>query len=154
MAAVAYTSFKAEAEFHQRERPLKRERNALQRRYALLGVRGKQLQRIVSQMIMSKQRWRSGEKRRRTSPYTSAVIVGTSALFGSLIPILPFFVFSVATALWTSICTSAIILFFVGWSKARITGQHPFRSGFEMALIGMLAALSGYAIGLLLTLAV
>jgi VIT1/CCC1 family predicted Fe2+/Mn2+ transporter len=42
-----------------------------------------------------------------------------------------------------------LTLFIVGAYKARITVGHPGRSGLEMAIIGTLSALVGYAVGLL-----
>jgi VIT1/CCC1 family predicted Fe2+/Mn2+ transporter len=37
----------------------------------------------------------------------------------------------------------------VGALKARLTIGSPFRSGLQMAVIGIMSALAGYAIGLL-----
>jgi VIT1/CCC1 family predicted Fe2+/Mn2+ transporter len=44
---------------------------------------------------------------------------------------------------------TAIVLFTIGSIKARLTVGNPSRSGLQMMLIGMLAALAGYAVGLL-----
>jgi VIT1/CCC1 family predicted Fe2+/Mn2+ transporter len=46
-----------------------------------------------------------------------------------------------------ALVTSTILLFFVGAYKAKTTVGNPIKSGLEMAAIGMLAALAGYAIG-------
>ena len=48
-----------------------------------------------------------------------------------------------------AIVISALTLFAVGAYKARITVGHPGKSGLEMAVIGTLSALVGYAVGLL-----
>ena len=49
-----------------------------------------------------------------------------------------------------SVVITALVLFFVGGYKARVTVGHPLKSGLEMALIGTLSALVGYAVGALL----
>jgi len=56
----------------------------------------------------------------------------------------------VRTAILISLSISTAVLFCVGAYKAKTTVGKPLRSGIEMALIGMLAALVGYAIGALL----
>jgi predicted membrane protein (TIGR00267 family) len=78
------------------------------------------------------------------------LIVGLSAIVGSLIPILPFAVLQVATSMWVSILAATVVLFAVGVYKARKTVGHPGKSGVEMAVIGTLSALVGYVVGLLL----
>ncbi len=77
----------------------------------------------------------------------SALIVGVSALIGSLIPMLPFFFVGVVLSIWLSLAIAALTLFIVGIYKARVTVGKPFRSGLQMALIGTLSALVGYAVG-------
>ena len=42
-----------------------------------------------------------------------------------------------------------IALFFVGFYKAKVTVGNTSKSGFQMIIIGMGAALAGYLIGLL-----
>jgi predicted membrane protein (TIGR00267 family) len=76
--------------------------------------------------------------------------VGFSAVIGSLIPLLPFMVLPVTLGIPISIVISALVLFIVGAYKARVTVGHPGKSGLEMAVIGTVSALVGYAIGLLL----
>jgi predicted membrane protein (TIGR00267 family) len=80
----------------------------------------------------------------------SAVIVGIAAIIGSLIPLIPFVFLPVQVSVYTAILVSALVLFVVGFYKARVTVGKPGRSGLEMALIGTLSALVGYAVGLLL----
>ncbi len=80
----------------------------------------------------------------------SAVLVGTSAMLGSLVPLTPFVILqgSIATAILSSLAVSAMALFAVGWYKAKATVGRPGRSGLQMVLIGLVAALAGFAIGL------
>jgi VIT1/CCC1 family predicted Fe2+/Mn2+ transporter len=51
-----------------------------------------------------------------------------------------------------SIAISALVLFIVGAYKARVTVGKPGKSGLEMAAIGTLSALVGYAVGVILKL--
>jgi VIT1/CCC1 family predicted Fe2+/Mn2+ transporter len=53
-------------------------------------------------------------------------------------------------SIWVSILVTALVLFGVGAYKARITVGRPWKSGVEMAIIGTVSALVGYAIGILL----
>jgi vacuolar iron transporter family protein len=86
----------------------------------------------------------------RASSLNIATVVGLSAIFGSFIPIVPFFFMPIKTALWTALIISTIVLFFVGAYKAKTTVGNPIKSGVEMSAIGMLAALIGYVIGAIL----
>ena len=79
----------------------------------------------------------------------SSITVFGSAMVGSLIPLFPFFLLPVANAIVFSLLLSAGTLFLVGVYKARVTVGRPVRSGIELLVIGMLAALIGYVIGLL-----
>jgi len=80
----------------------------------------------------------------------SALVVGFSAIIGSLIPLIPFAFVSVKVAMLLSVIMTAIVLFIVGAYKARVYVGHPGKSGLEMALIGTVSALAGYAVGALL----
>lgn len=83
-------------------------------------------------------------------PIKSAWVVGISTIIGSLIPLAPFFIFSVKNAMVISIVFSALILFFVGALKAKLSIGSWKRSGLELMIIGIIAALVGYGAGLLL----
>jgi predicted membrane protein (TIGR00267 family) len=86
----------------------------------------------------------------RSHALRAAVVVGISAVVGSLIPLVPFVVLPVSTSIWVSILVTALVLFAVGAYKARTTVGRPWKSGLEMAVIGTVSAMAGYAIGLLL----
>ena len=77
-----------------------------------------------------------------------ALVVGVAAIIGSLIPLAPFVLIPVASAMVVSIGIAAVTLFVVGAYKARMTVGHWGKSGMEMALIGTLSALVGYIVGL------
>jgi predicted membrane protein (TIGR00267 family) len=81
--------------------------------------------------------------------FNTAMLVGFSALVGSLIPMLPFFFLDVGLSMWVSIVIAALTLFVVGAYKARVTVGKPLRSGLQIAVIGTVSALVGYVIGLI-----
>ena len=78
-----------------------------------------------------------------------STLVGISAVVGSLVPLWPFFFFPINIAIWLGMLSTALVLFAVGVVKAKLTVGNPSKSGLQMLVIGMLAALVGYAIGLL-----
>ncbi len=86
----------------------------------------------------------------RRNAFRSALIVGFAAIIGSLIPLIPFIFLPVATGIIVSVVVAALVLFIVGAYKARMTVGHPGKSGLEMAVIGTISALVGYAVGALL----
>lgn len=167
MGAVAYTSTMADADFYESER--KREYRHIREMphleseevraiYSKKGFHGELLARIVDTITASQDVWVAVMMAEehcltpidRSKALHAAVIVGVSAVAGSLIPLLPFFLLPVATSIWVSILGTALVLYSVGAYKARITVGRPWKSGLEMAVIGTVSALVGYAIGLLL----
>ncbi len=80
-------------------------------------------------------------------PLASGFVVGVAAIVGSLIPLLPFFTLPIGSAVWWSLLVCLLSLFIVGAIKARITIGVWWKSGIELAVIGMAAALIGYAVG-------
>ena len=54
-----------------------------------------------------------------------------------------------SSAVPTALVCSTLALFGVGFYKARLTVGRPMRSGVQMAVIGIVSALAGYAIGTL-----
>ncbi len=82
------------------------------------------------------------------NPLQSALVVGLAALIGSFVPILPFFFTTVAYGIILAGILSAIALFVTGAIKAKLTIGNWFASGMEMMLIGLGAAFIGYLVGL------
>ncbi len=166
MAAVAYTSFKAENDFYTSE--VNREKSEMEEMpdvergevrdiYGGIGFKGELLEQVVKHITASKQRWLDvmmfQELRlfpSNESPRSISAVVGLSAFSGALILIAPFLFIPVKTAMWVSLALAAVILFMVGVYKARTTIGNPLRSGLEMTVIGMLAAIAGYGVGTLL----
>jgi VIT1/CCC1 family predicted Fe2+/Mn2+ transporter len=85
-----------------------------------------------------------------TRPAAAAAIVGLSTLSGSAIPLIPFLFLPVAVAPWAALALATAVLIAVGLYRARISGGRRYRAAAQMAVIGLLSALAGYAIGVLL----
>lgn len=166
MGAVAYTSTLAENDLYhsEKEREYRHIRLApdveveeIRDIYLKKGFEGETLEKIVEVITSNHDVWvdvMMSEEFQMTPPektkaLRSALIVGLSALLGSLIPLLPFFFFSVSLSIWLSIVIAALTLFIVGAYKARVTIGKPFRSGIQMAVIGTVSALAGYVVGLI-----
>lgn len=165
MAAVAYTSKLAEADYYQSEYEREKweiehvpegEREEIQALYENFGFRGKILEEIVERITSNKEIWLKImmeqelklEEIDRKQALPSAVIVGVSALVGSFIPLVPFFVLPVKPAIYTSLLFTSITLFSIGYYKAKVTvGRSLVRMGIEMLIIGMVSALVGYLVG-------
>ncbi|HXQ48828.1 MAG TPA: VIT1/CCC1 transporter family protein, partial [Thermoplasmata archaeon] len=82
-------------------------------------------------------------------PRKSAEVVLAATVIGSIIPLVPFFLFpgALATAAILAIILSAITLFLVGWYEARTTDGVTWQSGLRMVLIGLGAGFGGFLIG-------
>jgi len=167
MAAVAYTSTKAERDFfwNQYEKEKKEvdegsptEVEEVRELYRRKGFRGKLLEDVVKKIISNKKVWLDFmmheelrlDRPDGDSPTKSALVVGVSAFIGSLIPLTGFFILPVVQAMWFSIIFAAVVLFVAGAIKAKLTVGSWWKTGLEMMAIGMLAAISGYAVGAVL----
>ncbi len=171
MAAVAYTSTKAERDFYKSEEAREkwemkhwpdRERKEIYDIYKAKGFKGNILNQIVNKITSNKRLWlkvmmeeelRLFEDEYR-NPGRSAVIVGVAAIIGSLVPLIPFLFFGIEGAIIGSVVLSLIVLFVSGMIKGHLTTGKLLRSATEMALIGMGAALIGYGIGAVLGVAI
>lgn len=166
MAAVAYTSTKAAKSYYlsqlEKEKEEIKDIPKLEKKeiydiYYKKGFRGKLLNDIVKKITNNKKIWLETMMTEElgllpqeyNNPKKSALIVGLSAFIGSLIPLIPFFFLSVKSSILLSLLLSALALFITGKIKARLTIGNELKSGLEMLIIGMLAALSGYLVGVL-----
>lgn len=164
MAAVAYTSSKAAKEYYQKEleeewreveEVPKEEREEVRQIYAKKGFSGKLLSQIVRKITSNKKIWVETMMRDELGlnpqefahPVRDAFIVGLAAIVGSVIPIVPFMFLPVSEALIMTLVISTLTLFISGAVKGKMTGVRPLKSGVEMALVGMTAAIAGYLIG-------
>ena len=167
MGAVAYTSTKAEADYYESEREREYrhieqipalERVEVMRIYADKGFQGDLLDKIVNTITANQDVWVAvmmAEEHKlgpvnRGVALRSALIVGISAIIGSLIPLAPFVFLPVHASMVVSVLITALVLFIVGAYKARITVGKPGRSGLEMAFIGTASAMVGFAVGWLM----
>ena len=165
MAAVAYTSKIAEADYYQSELERERweiehvpdgEREEIRALYENYGFKGKVLNEIINRITSDKKIWLKVmmeqelklEKVDRKEALPAALIVGVSAFIGSFIPLTAFFFLPVKQSIIISLVASAITLFVVGYYKAKQTlGRHLFKQGVEIAVIGMVSAAVGYLVG-------
>jgi vacuolar iron transporter family protein len=167
MGAVAFTTTLADADLYQSEREREyrhiREIPALEKQevreiYAGKGFQGALLDRIVDTVTANKDVWVAlmmAEEHQlapvdRRQAMRAAWIVGLSAMIGSLVPLAPFMLIPIGPSMIASVVITALVLFVIGAYKARVTVGRPARSGLEMAVIGTLAALAGYLVGILL----
>ncbi len=166
MGAVAYTSTLANDDLYlsEREREYRHihlapdvEIEEIREIYHKKGFEGETLDKIVEVITSNPDVWVNvmmSEEFQMTPPeksnaFISALIVGFSALAGSIIPLFPFFFWTVTLSIWISVVIAALTLFVVGVYKARVTVGKPFRSGLQMAVIGTISALAGYVVGLI-----
>jgi len=165
MAAVAYTSKLAEADYYQSE--LEREeweikhvpageREEIKALYENYGFKGKVLDEIIERITSDDKIWLKVmmEQELKLQPVDrkqalpAALIVGLSALIGSFIPLTAFFFMPVKQAIIVSLVISSLTLFFVGYYKAKQTiGRQLLKQGIEMTVIGMASAMVGYLVG-------
>ncbi|MFC2143392.1 VIT1/CCC1 transporter family protein [Candidatus Aenigmatarchaeota archaeon] len=168
MAAVAYTSTKAQKDFYKSELHRERtemeevphfEKREIREIYHQKGFRGKLLSQVVNKITSNKRVWLETMMHEELhlfpddydKPLRSAVLVGISAILGSLVPLIPFFVgIPVFMSMIASVVLSIIVLFGVGYAKAKLTIGSAGKSGIEMALVGILSAIAGYVVGTIL----
>ena len=166
MAAVAYTSSLADLDFyraqlkqeyHEVEHMPELERAEISEIFKKWGFEGKLLRDVVEHISKNKHHWveimmaheLELQPVNAKGLIPTALLVGFSAIVGSLIPLIPFFFVHHDIAIGMALIFSAAILFGVGVVKAKLTIGRPLRSGVQMMLIGILSALAGYGIGLL-----
>lgn len=164
MAAVAYTSGKAQLDFYKKELEREKmeiekfpeiEREEVKLIYMKKGFSGAALKKAVDTICKDKKRWLDTmmneelglNESKGINPSREAVIVGISAIIGSLIPVIPFFFIAPLDGMLPVLLFSVLCLFVVGAYKAKYALSSWWKSGVELAAIGGAAALVGYAIG-------
>jgi predicted membrane protein (TIGR00267 family) len=83
------------------------------------------------------------------SPWTNAVSAGLSTSVGAFIPLVPFFFCGGMTAIVWSLAISIAAHFAVGAAKTLVTGLNWFKSGMEMTIVSVIAAVVTYGLGYL-----
>lgn len=82
---------------------------------------------------------------------TSALTIAGSYIAGGLVPLAPYFVLrSMGTALVASVLLTVLALLVFGYVKGTFTGKRPFRSSWQTAFVGGLAAAAAFAIAKLI----
>ncbi len=164
MAAVAYTSTKAEKDFYLSEQHRENteidtvpetERKEIREIYYRKGFRGKILKEIVNKITSNRKIWLQTMMleelqlplKDHLNPLSSFSIVFIATLVGSLIPLSPFLFLPVRDAVIATVLVSCMILFALGVLKAKMTVGSMWRSGLESLMIGIAAAVLGYLVG-------
>jgi VIT1/CCC1 family predicted Fe2+/Mn2+ transporter len=80
-----------------------------------------------------------------------AFVVGATYLGAAIVPLWPYFFFSVNVALVISLACTLLALFLVGVAKGRVTRLSLLRSGLQVMIVGSISAGVGFAIGHLVT---
>jgi predicted membrane protein (TIGR00267 family) len=164
MGAVNYTSTLADKDHYDKEKKTEyeeienvpdEERKEVYEIYAKKGFKGGELDKVVEIITKDKNVWVNimmEEELRLQEINTdkllkSSLLVGISTVIGSIIPVFPFFIFQPVHALPLSLALSGVVLFGVGVYKAKTYIGSWWKSGLQMFLIGMGAAVIGFIIG-------
>ncbi len=168
MGAVAYTSTLARRDHYLKEREREEremrelpdvERQEVRAVFESWGFQGPKLEEVTDQIVANPKAWLEFMMAHELGLYPvhkeqarrSALLVGFAAIFGSVIPLLPFLAFpgDILTGMLASVTVAAGALFLIGWYKAKSTVGNPGRSGLEMLVIGILSAVAGFLIAYL-----
>jgi VIT1/CCC1 family predicted Fe2+/Mn2+ transporter len=82
--------------------------------------------------------------------FRGALVMGASFGVAALVPLLPYLVLPVGTAVYVSVALSALVLFGMGALKSRWTRKPWLRSGLEIFALGAFAGVAGYFCGTVL----
>lgn len=164
MAAVAYTTsvargelFRAEAARERRHIELEpnAEREEIAALYRAKGFSGELLDRVVDTICANKEVWVSvmmSEEHGladvdRGAAVRSAFVVGSASLVGAVVPVIPFAFLTRGVGIAVALALGAGSLFALGAFKARVTTTSTARGGAVLAVIGLVSAIAGYAVG-------
>jgi len=81
------------------------------------------------------------------NPVRGAVVIFFAYMIGSLFPVLPFLMQNTKLASVLALVGTALTLFAVGAYKTVVTKRNWAKSGLEMLVVALLAAVAGYVIG-------
>jgi VIT1/CCC1 family predicted Fe2+/Mn2+ transporter len=136
------------------------ERREIEVIFASYGIAGDSLKQLVDTVTSNKQRWVDFMMRfelgleapdPRKAPL-SAIRIGGSYVVGGLIPLLPYMLVPQSSqALYGSILVTFAALVTFGALKGRFTGQPVWRSAFETAVIGAVAAAAAFVLARLVS---
>ena len=83
-----------------------------------------------------------------TKSVRDSFFMGASYVLGGIVSVFPFFFVEPTKAIAPSIILSIASLFSIGYLKGKMAKINPVRSGLEMSLVSLTAALLGYLIGI------
>ena len=122
-----------------------------------MGIKGQALDDAVESITSDKEKWLKflvknelGFSEESYSPALGGILTFLAFLLGALIPLFPYFLDLGFISLVTSSVLSFSMLFTFGALKKFITGENWLRAGIEMLIIGTVAFIISYEIGLLL----
>lgn len=166
MGAVAYTSTLARMRVYRKERIREKqemqdipkiEKQEVKQIFRSWGYKGKELEELTEYIVKNPEAMLKfmmsyelnlapidkSEARR------SFLIVASSTIFGSFVPLVPYFFVgpNILAGTVASVILSGSVLFLIGIYEARTTVGSWLRSGLQMAAIGLAAGLAGFLIG-------
>jgi vacuolar iron transporter family protein len=167
MGLAAFASARAHREFYRSEEQRERdeirrwpehERDEIRSIYRDKGFSGPLLDQIVSHITADPTRWRGVMMREELGfgaevmepPLRSALTVGGTYLLGAAVPLLPYLIVKPAAGILISALATILALFVVGAAKTVLTARPWWRSGLESTMIGAVAAVVTYSVGLAL----
>jgi len=166
MGAVAYTSTLArrrqylkevDRENTEMEKVPHLEKEEVREVFERWGYEGEELERVTDLIASKPKAWlefmMSHELRLQpvdaSEPRKSFFVVLSSAIVGSFVPIAPYLLVGkdLLMGALSSVMASGVVLFIVGYYEAKRTVGSLWKSGLEMAAIGLTAGLAGFLIG-------
>jgi VIT1/CCC1 family predicted Fe2+/Mn2+ transporter len=166
MGAVAYTSTLARRKHYLKEVSREEaemrevpqiERDEVRGVFRKWGYEGEELERATDLIASKPKAWlefmMSYELRLEpvdeSEPRRNFLIVLGSTIFGSIIPLVPYFLVGndVLLGALGSVTVSGVALFIIGYYEARTTVGSIWKSGLQMAAIGLAAGLAGFLVG-------
>jgi len=132
------------------------EKQEVRNYFEKMGLEGNTLDSCVDSITSDKQRWLNFLLKSELgleepeSPLLGAFLTFISFIIGSLIPQIPYFLNLGMMSLILSTIISFSSLFFVGALKTKITGEKKIKGAIEMLVVGIIAFIISYLIGLTL----
>lgn len=131
------------------------EKEELRGMYAARGFSPEEVEILVRRVTADKKLWleemMSKELRINAAdleePGKNAVVMFLSYLAGGIIPIIPFALVAVPTAMTYAVTLTVGTLFVVGFAKGKVVANDGWKSGLELMAVSSAAALIGYLIG-------
>lgn len=166
MGFSAYISSKSQSEFFLaeinrerkeiREMP-DREKEEVRKIYRAKGFSGDELEMVTNRITSNKSVWLRCMMEEELGlivenfdvPWVVGLVTAVSYALSAFLPIIPYTFMPPSKAFLWSAGLSVLVLFLLGAGKTRLTRLSPWKSGFELMIIGLLAALVGYGVGCL-----